>query len=225
MINILIAEDDKLFSQIVAKAIFNVLPNANILHAFDGFEVLQMLDEKNVDIDIIIMDIDMPNKNGLTTAAEVLAINKNVKIICTSSYKSSTELMNMKVLGVSGFILKKCADDEYKDSIETVLKGELYYAPPIMDLLKQKGLIKTAMSKKNKIEEYHLTKSELEILKNVCENFTSEFIAFNAQIDIKTVEKHITNLYKKFDISDEQKTQKRSKLKTHPVVLNWFRNL
>jgi DNA-binding NarL/FixJ family response regulator len=222
MINIIVAEDDKHICQSIGKNIKKVLPKTNIFFAFNGNQVLELLRSNNVVA--IIMDIDMPLKGGLETTSEALKINREVKIICTSSYKTPEFLINMKILGVSGFIQKGCEATIYKDAIETVLNNDIYFAEPILLLLKEKGLYKPKAEIKKNIHIYHITETEFIVLKYVCDGLTNEAIAAIMNIQIKAIEKNLTRIYRKLipEITDVK--HKREMLIQLPVVKSWYKN-
>jgi DNA-binding NarL/FixJ family response regulator len=222
MLNIIVAEDDKHICQSIGKNIKKVLPETNIIFAFNGNQVLELLQSNSVNV--IIMDIDMPLKGGLETTNEALKINQKVKIICTSSYKTPEFLINMKILGVSGFIQKNCDAIEYKYAIKAVLNNDIYFAEPILLLLKEKGLYKPKAEIKKNIHLYHITETEIIVLKYVCDGFINEAIAAIMHIKIKAVEKNLTRIYRKLIPEIKNVKHKREMLMQLPVVKAWYKN-
>ncbi len=222
MLNIIVAEDDKHICQSIGKNIKKVLSETNILFAYNGNQVLELLQANTVNV--IIMDIDMPLKGGLETTSQALKINQEVKIICTSSYKTPEFLINMKILGVSGFIQKHCDAIEYKYAIKAVLNNDIYFAEPILLLLKEKGLYKPKAEIKKNIHVYHITETEFIVLKYVCDGFTNEAIAAIMHIKIKAVEKNLTRIYRKLIPEIKNVKHKREMLMQLPVVIAWYKN-
>jgi DNA-binding NarL/FixJ family response regulator len=223
MLNIIVAEDDKHICQSIGKNIKKVFPQTNILFASNGNQVLELLQSNT--IAIIIMDIDMPLKGGLETTSKAMKINRQVKIICTSSYKTPEFLINMKILGVSGFIQKSCEATVYKDAIETVLNHDIYFAEPIILLLKEKGLYKPKSEGTKTIHQFHITETEFIVLEYLCRGLSNEEIAVAMKIKLKTVVNNLTRIYKKLIPDDTSIKHKREILKELDVVKTWFKSI
>jgi len=206
MLNIIVADDNNLVCQSIKESILLFFSKATIYCALDGFEVLNLINENN--IDVVIMDIDMPNKNGLDTAIEIKNSSKKVKTICTSSYKSPEQLLNLRTFGVKGFIQKGCKPIIYKIAIETVMEDELFFEKPILELILQKGLDLKKVDNKEIVNKILLTNSETLVLKCLKKDLTNILISKELKIEISTVEKHLTNIYKKFNVKSREEIRK-----------------
>lgn len=208
MLSIIIADDNKLVCESIKESVLNFFSDALIFCANDGLEVLKIINE--TPISVLIMDIDMPLMNGLDTAIEIKKLKKNCKIICTSSYKTPQELINLRVYGVKGFIQKGCKKVIYKIAIETVLLDELYFEKPILELILEKGLNKTNQVNTQPLADIGLTEAERKVLKCLKNNLSNNLIAKELKIEISTVEKHLTNIYKKFNVKNREELKKNN---------------
>jgi len=208
MLTIIIADDNKLVCESIKESVLNFFSDALIFFAFDGTEVLKIINEKSVSV--IIMDIDMPLMNGLDAANEIKRLKKNCKIICTSSYKTPQELINLTAYGVKGFIQKGCKQVIYKIAIETVLLDELYFEKPILELILEKGQNKTNQENTQPLADIGLSQAERKVLKYLKNNLSNNLIAKELKIEISTVEKHLTNIYKKFSVKNREELKKNN---------------
>lgn len=224
MTNVIVADDDKYICKSVKFSILKFFPNFKIICVSDGIEVLKIIEE--VPFSLMILDVDMPLKGGLQTAKEVLQKFPEAKIILMSSYKSPLELMSLKINGVVGFIRKGCKDFEYKEAIESVLSNKLYFAPEILLLFAEKNIMNRQNRNSKTIHDYHLSESEFIVLRHIIENNSNQDIATILSLELKTIEKHLTNIYKKLlGDSADKSSKKRDVLKQLGFVKNWYKNL
>jgi DNA-binding NarL/FixJ family response regulator len=217
MINIIVADDEKDICNSIAKIIASNIKTNEIFIAHDGIEVIEITSMHH--ISVIVMDVAMPNKNGLETATEVLKKFPSIKIICTSLFQTFENYFTMKKIGIVGFIQKGSKPIVYKLAIETVLNDEYYFEENIVKYLEEKGLWKEKKTPNKSIEDYRLTSTQLIVLKFICSNYKNIEIANELNITTGSVEKHVHNLFEKFN------TANRNDLKMHQVVRNWFMKL
>ncbi len=151
----------------------------------------------------------MPLMNGLDAANEIKRLKKNCKIICTSSYKTPQELINLTAYGVKGFIQKGCKQVIYKIAIETVLLDELYFEKPILELIIENGLHRPTNESINAQKSITLTEAENKVLNYLKSGLANNLIAKELNIEISTVEKHLTNIYKKFNVKNREELKKK----------------
>ena len=164
--------------------------------ASDGEECLQKLEK--VKPDVLLLDINMPKLNGIEVLEEIKRKKINVKVLILTVHHEVDYLIRAVDIGVDGYILKDSESAELKKAIMTVLDGESYIQPKLIPML-NKRLI-TRDSDKEKLES--LTGREKEVLIEVANGMFNKEIATSLHISERTVKNHISNIFKKLDVSD-----------------------
>lgn len=164
--------------------------------ASDGEECLQKLEK--VKPDVLLLDINMPKLNGIEVLEEIKRKKINVKVLILTVHNEVDYLIRTVDIGVDGYILKDSESAELKKAIMTVMDGESYIQPKLIPML-NKRLI-TRDSDKEKLES--LTGREKEVLIEVANGMFNKEIAISLHISERTVKNHISNIFKKLDVSD-----------------------
>ncbi len=164
--------------------------------ASDGEECLQKLEK--VKPDVLLLDINMPKLNGIEVLEEIKRKKINVKVLILTVHNEVDYLIRAVDIGVDGYILKDSESAELKKAIMTVMNGESYIQPKLIPML-NKRLI-TRDSDKEKLES--LTGREKEVLIEVANGMFNKEIATSLHISERTVKNHISNIFKKLDVSD-----------------------
>jgi DNA-binding NarL/FixJ family response regulator len=163
--------------------------------ANNGREALRILEI--LEIDVILIDIDMPVMNGIDALKEINARFPKLKVIILSMHKEAGMIKSLMDLGAHGYLLKSCAQDELINAIRKVAAGQSYFSTDVtMALLKPSGTSTT--EEKSEL----LTERETEILKLIAEGFSNKEIGTKLFISHRTVDTHRTNLMKKLDVSN-----------------------
>ena len=191
-INIIIVDDHNLFRNGM-KLLLNNTGNFNVIaEASNGKEIIELL-TRGILPDIILMDIDMPEMDGIEATARVLQMNPKHKIICLSMYGEEEYYYKMIEAGVNGFLLKNSDISEVKNAITTVYQGGRYFSPELLyNVVKN---IKTTQTTQEMVE--NLSERELEVLKQICIGLSNQEISENLHISKRTVDKHRANLMDK----------------------------
>jgi len=168
---------------------------ANIIaEARNGKEFLDLLD--NYQPDIVLMDIAMPEMDGIEATKEALKKYPELKIIALTMFGDEEYYFKMVHAGARGFVLKKTGINELEAAIETVLRGENYFSNELL-----RNIILNVNSPKihRAVGSVHvnLTKRELEILQLICNGMSNIEIADLLHISHKTVDGHRNNLLTK----------------------------
>ncbi len=194
---ILIADDHPLFRQGLRQAI-ETDPGLRIIQeAGDGRAALQSIRELKPDI--CILDIQMPELDGLAVVREMHAQRLTAEVIFLTMYKEEDLLNAALDLDVKGYVLKESAVDEILQSIRRVSAGHRYISPALSDFLLARGANATALrAAKPGLER--LTPSERRILKLIAQDKTSKEIADELGLSPRTVENHRTNICTKLDV-------------------------
>lgn len=165
--------------------------------AKDGYECLEML--KHTVPDVLLLDINMPNMNGLQVLERIRNIGIKVKVLILTIHNEIEYLIKSLQIGVNGYVLKDSDSKDLKRAICVVYNGENYIQPTLTPLLKE-TLRKKAEKRAN--EFVLLTKRELQVLELLSEGLLNKEIAYRLNISEKTVKNHISNIFKKIHVSD-----------------------
>lgn len=147
--------------------------------------------------EIAILDIRMPYKTGLEIAEDCKKNDLNTKVILITFDKEEEVYDQALEFGVFGYILKEFAIEEIENCISQVINGKPYFSEEIASYLKASTLDK----KPETLES--LTKSELKIVKLISENNTSQDIADELSISVRTVDKHRSNIVQKLALDNK----------------------
>ena len=195
-VNILLADDHMMVREGL-KQLLEMDDDINVVgEAGDGYECLDVVSKTNPDI--IIMDINMPNLDGLQTLKIMRQENINKKVIMVTLYDDVDYLIKALDYKCNGYVLKNSDFAILKDAIDSVEKNEIYVEPSLTVMLNS-SLARRDV-KKSMIDS--LTKRELEILKLIAQGLLNKEIAAMLNISERTVKNHISNIFKKIDVSD-----------------------
>ncbi len=167
-----------------------------ISEASDGKECLEKLREEIPDV--LLLDINMPGKNGLDVLSEIKEKRYNVRVLILTVHNEVEYLLKAVDMGVDGYILKDSKSAELKKAIQAVLSGENYIQASLIPALNNR--LANRDIDKDKIES--LTGRELEVLIKVANGMLNKEIATNLNISERTVKNHVSNIFKKIDVSD-----------------------
>lgn len=145
--------------------------------------------------DIALIDYNMPFLNGLDVVKELKELKKEIKIVIISMYAESTQVKLFQSQGVHGFVSKTTSGTDLVDILLSILNGEYFFE--IREI--PKGVKSDGFRKKNL-----LTKREIEVLKLIKQNLTSQQIAEEMNISQFTVETHRKNVNKKLNFGNKQ---------------------
>lgn len=167
-----------------------------VAEANDGIECLNVL--QNTIPQVLLLDINMPRKNGIETLAEIREKRIPIKVLMLTVHNEVEYLIKAIDIGVDGYILKDSESSELKKAISTVLSGESYIQPSLIPALNARLIKKD--SDKDKIDS--LTKRELEVLMQVSNGMFNKEIAIALNISERTVKNHVSNIFKKIEVAD-----------------------
>lgn len=155
-------------------------------HAMNANSCLAFL--KNQQPDIILMDISLPDKNGIDLCKEVKEKYPGIFIIGLSTFNQQSFIQKMMENGASGYVLKNASQVELMEAIQTVIKGKIYFSEEAAKTLH--NIIKP----NNKV-----SRREKEVLELIAEGLTTNEIAEKLFISMTTVDTHRKNLLSKFE--------------------------
>lgn len=167
-----------------------------IEEANDGIECLEKLEKSKPDV--ILLDINMPKKNGIEVLKEIRIKNLPVKVLILTVHNEVEYLLKAVDIGVDGYILKDSESAELKRAIVSIMNGENYIQPNLIPALNSKLVSRD--KDKDKIDA--LTDREMEVLVCVANGMFNREIADKLNISERTVKNHVTNIFKKIDVAD-----------------------
>ena len=191
-IKVLLVDDH----QIIIDGLKSLLKNSDeisvVAEANNGREALRILDI--LEIDVVLMDIDMPVLNGIDTLKEIGKQSFGVKVIILSMHNEAGMIKSLMSIGANGYLLKSCAQEELIGAIRKVASGQSYFSTEVT-----LSLLNPAQS--NQPTEL-LTERETEIIKLIAEGFSNKEIGSKLFISHRTVDTHRTNLMNKLGVSN-----------------------
>lgn len=196
-INIMIADDHSMVREGI-KQILELDGDIKVnAEAGDGKQCIELLDEKNTDV--LLLDINMPNMNGLQVLQYLREKKKNIKVLILTIHNEVEYLVRAVEIGVDGYVLKDSDSSILKKAIFCINRGENFIQPELTPALKQRLEVKN--SSQNALDD-DLTRREIEVLKLLAEGLFNKEIAYMLDISEKTVKNHVSNIFKKINVSD-----------------------
>ena len=195
-VRVLIADDQTLFRVGLAR-LLEEDPRVEIVgEAGDGAEAVKLAG--TVMPDVILMDLKMPNVDGIEATKQILAKHPGVKVLLLTTFEADNHVIQALKAGASGYILKDSRPDSIVSSLLAVMAGERVMASAVANRVLEM-LTGTTTPK----EFYDgLTGREIEILKLLAGGMANKQIAYKLKISEKTVRNHVSNMYEKLGIYD-----------------------
>jgi DNA-binding NarL/FixJ family response regulator len=144
--------------------------------------------------DVILMDINLPDKSGIDLCQEVHQLYPDIRILGLSTFNQHSFIHKMMEKGASGYLLKNATQQELTEAINTVFKGHKYLS------LEAATTIRTATDKSSDIPL--ITRREKEILELIADGMTNPEIAEKLFVSVSTVDTHRKNLLSKFNVKN-----------------------
>jgi DNA-binding NarL/FixJ family response regulator len=195
-IRILLADDHKIVRTSLGKLLEKEIGFQIIGEADNGRETVDLA--KKLLPDVIIMDIGMPELNGIEATKQIIRISNKIKIIALSMHSDRMFITGMFKAGASGYLLKDCAFDELIDAINSVINKKIYISKEVTGIVINELL--EALSKDDVTETTNLSDREKEVLQLLAEGKSTKEIANGLNLSIKTIESHRKNIMTKLNI-------------------------
>jgi DNA-binding NarL/FixJ family response regulator len=195
-LRILLADDHRMMREGL-RSLLEKNPAMSIVgEAETGHMAVQMA--QKLKPDIVIMDIGMPDLNGIEATRQIVKKVPGTRIITLSMHADRRFILGMFRAGASGYLLKDCAFEELASAVKTVARKETYLGTRVAGVVINDYL-------RHKIPERgsafaHLTGRQIEVLQLLAEGKTTKEIAFQLKISIKTAETHIQKLMQRFEM-------------------------
>jgi len=184
-------------------AVLNFEENVEVVgFSLNGIQVMDWF--KKNDADILILDINMPQMDGIEVLNNLHKIKKKPKVIVLSSYDDVKLIKGVLQIGAQGFVPKKSAGEHIVNAVKKVANDEQYFTEDIKEKMMQTLLnrpVKDSVSQDGVLIS-SLTKRELQVLKLVAQQYSTREIAEELHISESTVETHRKNLMKKVKVKN-----------------------
>lgn len=198
-IKILIADDHKIFREGLAELLGKEKHLKVVAGVGSGAEVHQVMQDQEVDL--ILMDIDMGETNGIEITAEIKKIYPEVKVLTLSMHGEKNYILKMLEAGANGYILKNAGKEEMVNAIQTAAEGNTYFSSQVSAKLLE-HLSNPGGASKKKQEDTPLTDREIEVLILISEEYSNPEIAEKLFISVRTVDTHRRNLLDKLGVKN-----------------------
>lgn len=194
---IVIADDHPIFRSGLLFLLKSSFPSVEIVDFDNGQAVLDYLTTNSPDI--VLLDIDMPVKNGLETCDEIRLRYPTIQVVILSMYKD-VEMVKLAFFnGAKGYLVKDNTSDELVDCIQTIQKGRSYLAKEIRDPNRTTPQPSAEQLQIASLID-SLTQTELKVLKLVSQKFSSKEIAEMLFVSVKSVENYRSRICKKLNL-------------------------
>lgn len=202
MIKIVIVDDNSFLIKTVQEKLSFFEDFSLKFTAVNGIDLIEKL-EKNHNIDLILMDIEMPKMNGIDATCFVKQKYPQIKIIMLTVFDNDENIFNAIKAGADGYLLKEVNPKDLHQGIIETLNGGATMTPSIA--LKTLKLFRNPNSFEdisNK-EEYNLTTHEIEVLEQLSKGLKYNAIAENLFLSAGTIRKHVENIYFKLQVHNK----------------------
>jgi DNA-binding NarL/FixJ family response regulator len=194
--SIILADDH----QIIREGIKTMIQKKNcgevIAEAANGKLALQLVRELNPAI--VMMDVSMPDMNGVEATKHILAERPQTKVIALSMHNDKQRVLEMLSAGATGYLLKDCSFNDIEHAIDAVLLGKIFVSPTIGGDILRESLEQLNVNKEH--PKSPLTTAEREVLQQIAEGKSNKAIAEFMSVSVKTIETHRQHLMDKLNL-------------------------
>lgn len=212
MIKVVIVDDNKVVLEALQNKICSNSDFELVASYRTGKEVYHAI-IRGLKPDVILMDIDMPEMNGIEATKKIIAVHSDIKIIMCTVYDDENSIFEAVCAGAKGYLLKDESVEKIRRYIYETIEGGSAMSPKIaikaLNLIKRVPFIEQDTGK----EDYKLTPREMIILEEIASGMSYEQIADSVGISYGTVRKHIENIYRKLEVHSKVEAINKAKKK------------
>lgn len=195
MTRVLVVDDHHLVRQGIIALLEKTGEVLVVGEAADGYEAIEKITELKPEV--VIMDLAMPNLNGVQTIERINQLNISTKVVLLSMYSDPATVRQVLKFGVKGYLLKSSVTEELLIAIKAAKLNSTYLSPSIAEMLTDLSEIKEEAE-----DGLLLTPREKEVLELIAEGHTNNAIGYILNISSKTVEKHRASIMSKLQVHD-----------------------
>ncbi|WP_017256987.1 response regulator transcription factor [Pedobacter arcticus] len=171
-----------------------------VMSAFNGHELIENINKHQVDL--VLMDIQMPGMNGIEATELIKKQHPELKVLMLTTFDDDENIFRAIMAGANGYLLKEENSENLRQSIIETLSGGAPMSAGVA--LRVLNLIRNPLPvKADEMQDYGLTKREVELLTQLKNGLSYEQIATNLFISYGTVRKHIENIYRKLQVNNK----------------------
>lgn len=202
MIKLALVEDNHFLAQSIEEKLSFFEDIKYKFRAVNGAHLLNLL-ESDHNIDIILMDIEMPEMNGIIATEAVKKLYPHIKIIMLTVFDDEERILKAIIAGADGYLLKDEKSDNIHNGIKEIMEGGAPMSPAIA--IKTLNLLRNPLDEVPEITNSHssLTSRETEVLQQLSHGLNYNEIGDNLNISSGTVRKHIENIYRKLHVHNK----------------------
>jgi DNA-binding NarL/FixJ family response regulator len=193
-IKLAIADDHKIFRNGLKATLEDCADFDLVIEASNGKQLLGMLTD--IKPDVILMDIKMPEMDGIQTTTAIKQKYKDVKVLALSMFNEDKYIVDMMKAGASGYLLKNAEPEEIIEAISTVFHKDYYFNEHLsITLIKQLAGNNSATNPSQSLADFN--EREIEVLRLVCQECSNQEIADKICLSVRTVEGYRARLFEK----------------------------
>lgn len=198
-IRIILADDHKVVLDGL-ELVLSRYPHVEVVGvAQNGHQVMERLAEIK-DVDVLVLDIQMPGMDGFETARQVKQRYPNVRILVLSMHNDKPFIERMYQEGASGYLLKTATTEEILNAIEQVNNGHLHFAPEVMMAVLERSA-ESAVANANPASGL-LTRRERQVITLIAKEFSNQEIAERLELSVETINTYRKNMLKKLGVKN-----------------------
>lgn len=197
-IKVLLADDHPLVRQGLSKVLSLESDIEIVAEAEDGETAIELVGK--VLPDVVLMDINMPNINGIEATRRIKQRFSDVQVLVLTFHDEEEYVLALMRAGAKGYILKDIDPSIVAKAIRQVYQGDCFFPPTLINQIMEK--VNRDERDSYQDDENQLTKRELEILEEIVQGKSNKEIADTLFISEKTVKNHVSNILKKLDVTD-----------------------
>lgn len=198
MIRVLIADDHTMFVDGIESILKNEKEISVVAKCFDGLSVFDCLAEH--EIDVLLLDINLPGMSGIDVCKKLSTTHPHVRVLALSMHNDESFVSEILKNGAMGYILKNTGKTELVEAIRKISQGHSYFSKEVTETIMKSLVSERKKSRKTSLRAPIVSRREREVLALIVQEHTTQEIAEQLHISLKTVESHRRSLLTKLNV-------------------------